>query len=123
MISRFVFPRYVIKCPECSAVVEYPYDPKYAELARRSPGGLYAVMLRCPKGHLFTALIDENGAVRRVGPASVEAGEAGCELVGDADFLPPAVRQRVAEALKTGNYSGVEKLIEDLKRMGVVRCL
>jgi len=117
-----MFPRYVINCPECRVAVEYPYDPKYAELARRSPGGLYAVALRCPRGHLFTVLIDEHGAVRRVGPASAEV-EAGCELVGNVDFLPPAMRQRVAEALKTGNYMGVEKLIEDLKRMGLVRCL
>ena len=41
----------------------------------------------------------------------------------DVGFLPPAVRRRVEEALRTGDYRGVEKVIEDLKRMGVVKCL
>ncbi len=50
-------------------------------------------------------------------------GGEDCELVGDVDFLPPAVRRRVEEALRTGDYRGVERIIEDLKRMGVVKCL
>jgi hypothetical protein len=60
--------------------------------------------------------------LRRVGTGSVEKGED-CELVGDVGFLPSAVRRRVEEALRSGDYRGVERIIEDLKRMRVVKCL
>jgi hypothetical protein len=60
--------------------------------------------------------------LRRIGSGSAAVG-GDCELVGDIGFLPPAVRRRAEEALRTGDYRGVERIIEDLKRMGVVKCL
>lgn len=117
-----MFPRYNIKCPVCGSVVELPYDARYREMAFKSPDGLYVTVVRCPKGHLITVHIDGDGMLRRIGPGGAVGGED-CELVGDVGFLPPAVRRRVEEALRTGDYRGVEKVIEDLKRMGVVKCL
>jgi hypothetical protein len=117
-----MLPRYNFKCPVCGTVVELPYDSRYRELALKSPDGLYVTVVRCPKGHLITVYIDGDGMLRRIGSGSAAGGED-CELVGDISFLPPAVRRRVEEALKTGDYRGVEKVIEDLKRMGMVKCL
>ncbi|MFP3198994.1 MAG: hypothetical protein RXR06_03880 [Thermoproteus sp.] len=117
-----MFPRYSVRCPVCNAVVELPYDSRYSELARKSPDGLYARVVRCPNGHLITVHIDGDGTLRRIGSGDAARGKD-CELVGDAGFLPLAVRRRVEEALRSGDYRGVEEVIEDLKRMGVVRCL
>jgi len=99
------------------------FNARYADLARSSPDGLYAVMAKCPAGHFFRVYIDGDGFIRRVSPGDVEDKAGDCELVGDVSFLPPIVRQRVVEALKTGNYQGLERIIEDLKRMGLVVCL
>jgi hypothetical protein len=41
--------------------------------------------------------------LRRIGSGSAVGGED-CELVGDVGFLPPAVRRRVEEALRSGDY-------------------
>ncbi|MEM4651470.1 MAG: hypothetical protein QW086_06550 [Pyrobaculum sp.] len=117
-----MLPRYNIKCPVCGSVVELPYDARYRELALKSPDGLYVTVVRCPKEHLITVYIDGDGTLRRIGSGGAVGGED-CELVGDVGFLPPAVRRRVEEALRSGDYRGVEKVIEDLKRMGVVKCL
>ena len=117
-----MLPRYNFKCPVCGTVVELPYDPRYRELALKSPDGLYVTVARCPKGHLITTYIDGDGMLRRIGSGGAAGGED-CELVGDVGFLPPAVRRRVEEALRTSDYRGVEKVIEDLKRMGAVKCL
>lgn len=121
-VSAPMLPRYNIKCPMCGSVFELPYDSRYRELALKSPDGLYVTVARCPKGHLITAYIDGDGMLRRVGTGGVEKGED-CELVEDVGFLPSAVRRRVEEALRSGDYRGVERIIEDLKRMGVVKCL
>jgi len=133
-----MLPRYIFKCPECGSVVELPYNSRYRELALKSPDGLYVTVARCPEGHLITVCIDSDGMLRRIGPGGAvgidsdgmlrrigpggAVGREDCELVGDVDFLPPAVRRRVEEALRTGDYRGVEKVIEDLKRMGAVKC-
>jgi len=117
-----MLPRYNIKCPMCGSVLELPYDSRYRELALNSPDGLYVTVARCPKGHLITVYIDGDGMLRRVGTGGVEKGED-CELVGDVGFLPSAVRRRVEEALRSRDYRGAERIIEDLKRMGVVKCL
>ncbi len=117
-----MLPRYNFKCPVCGSVVELPYDSRYRELALKSPDGLYATVVRCPEGHSITVYIDGDGMLRRISPGGAVDGED-CELVGDVDFLPPVVRRRVEEALRTGDYRGVERIIEHLKRMGMVKCL
>lgn len=118
-----MFPQYVVKCPVCGSETAIPYNPKYAEEASRAPGGLYYITARCPRGHAFEVGIDEFGVVRRIYESHPAAEAKDCELVGSIDFLPPAVRQKVAEALRTGDYRGVEKLVEDLKRAGLIKCL
>ncbi|MFB6490083.1 MAG: hypothetical protein TU35_002360 [Thermoproteus sp. AZ2] len=114
---------YVVNCPICGARITAPYDPKAVEAALRSPDGLYITTLKCPNGHYVLIAIDKDGVIRRIDAERGAGGRPDCEVVKPLDFLPAPIRQRVLDALQTGDFRGVEKIVEDLRRAGVIRCL